>query len=162
MAVASSMLLEKFKRHPFLSGLDARHLAVLEEAAMEVNFAPNDFIYCKGEPANRFYLIVEGSVALRESSSFPFQIVHAGEVLGWSALFPPHFIHFEAQALTGVKAIFFYGTWVLDQCEKDHDFGYEMLKRMGKVLTDRLHARRKACIVVSTSQGTNIHTKDGL
>jgi len=143
--------LEKFKTHPFLNGLKADHLAVLEESAMEINFAPNDFIFCEGDPGNRFYLIVEGSVVLREHQSFPFQIVHAGEVLGWSALFPPFVAHFEAQALTDVKAVFFYGTWVFDQCEIDHDFGYEMMKRMGKVIADRLQARRKARIIVAAS-----------
>jgi hypothetical protein len=33
----------------------------------------------------------------------------------------------------------------------DHDFGYEMMKRMGKVLTDRLQARRKARIVAAAA-----------
>jgi hypothetical protein len=34
----------------------------------------------------------------------------------------------------------------------DHDFGYEMMKRMAEVLTGRLQARRKARIVVAASQ----------
>ena len=154
MTTAPILHLQKFRTHPFLSGLADTHLAALEESAMEINFAPNDFIYFEGDPANRFYLILEGSVVLRENKYFPFQIVHRGEVLGWSALFPPYLSHFEAQALTDVKAIFFYSTWVLDRCEMDHDFGYEMMKRMGKVLTDRLQARRKARVVVAASQPT--------
>jgi CRP/FNR family transcriptional regulator, cyclic AMP receptor protein len=152
MTTAPMLHLEKFKKHPFLNGLASGHLAALEESAMEMNFAPNDFIYFEGQPINRFYLILEGSVVLRENKFFPFQIVHQGEVLGWSALFPPYLSHFEAQALTHVKAIFFYSTWVLDRCEMDHDFGYEMMKRMAEVLTGRLQARRKARIVVAASQ----------
>ncbi len=154
MTTAPILQMEKFKTHPFLNGMKASHLVALEESAMEVNFAPNDFIFFEGHPANRFYLILEGSVVLRESKSFPFQILHAGDVLGWSALFPPYVSHFEAQALTRVRAIFFYSTWVLDQCEMNHDFGYEMMKRMGTVLIDRLQARRKARIVVPVSNQT--------
>src|SRR5690349_16092857 len=120
MKAAPILRLEKFRAHPFLRGLAAPHLAALEESAMEMNFAPNDFIYFEGDPINRFYLILEGSVVLRENKFFPFQIVHRAEVLGCSALFPPYFSHFEAQALTQVKAIFFYSTWVLDRCEMDH------------------------------------------
>jgi len=151
MTAAPILQLKKFKKHSFLSGLNPSQLSALEESVIEMNFAKNDFIFFDGDPANRFYLILEGSVVLRESESFPFQILHSGDVLGWSALFPPYLSHFEAQALTEVKVIFFYSTWVLDRCEMDHDFGYEMMKRMGKVLTDRLQARRKARIVVAVS-----------
>ena len=151
MTTAPIIHLEKFKKHPFLCDLTPIHLGALEESAMEMNFAQNDFIFFEGDPANRFYLILEGSVVLRERKLFPFQILHAGDVLGWSALFPPYVSHFEAQALTDVKVIFFYSTWVLDQCEMDHDFGYEMMKRMGKVLTERLQARRKARIVAAAA-----------
>jgi CRP-like cAMP-binding protein len=134
----------KVRAHPFLRGLEQRHLEVLDEAAMAVDFKSQEMIFRKGEPANRFYLVLEGSVVIRESDSFPFQIVHGGEVLGWSAMFPPYTSHFEARALEDTKAVFLYSSWVLERCEMDHDLGYELMKRMAAVLVDRLEARRKA------------------
>jgi CRP-like cAMP-binding protein len=134
----------KIKGHPFLRGLEPRHLAALDEAAMEVEFAPQEIIFRQNEPANRFYLILEGSVVIEEQNSVPFQVVNGGDVLGWSAMFPPYSSHFRARALEKTKAIFFYSSWVLESCELDHDLGYELMKRMAAVLLDRLQARRKA------------------
>ena len=137
----------KIKAHPFLLGLEPRHLTALEEAAMEVEFAPQEIIFRQGEPANRFYLLLEGSVVIEEQNSVPFQVVHGGEVLGWSAMFPPYTSHFRARALEKTKAIFLYSSWVLEKCELDHDLGYELMRRMAAVLVDRLQARRKVRVV---------------
>jgi CRP/FNR family transcriptional regulator, cyclic AMP receptor protein len=145
----------KIKGHPFLSGLEPHHLAALEEAAMEVEFAPQEIIFRHGEPANRFYLVLQGSVVVEEQNSVPFQVVHGGEVLGWSAMFPPYSSHFRARALEKTRAIFFYGSWVLEKCDHDHDLGYELMKRMAAVLLDRLQARRKARVVIPSSAGAS-------
>jgi CRP/FNR family cyclic AMP-dependent transcriptional regulator len=139
----------KIKMHPFLAGLEAHHLAALEEAAMEVEFAPQEIIFRQGEPANRFYLLLEGSVVIEEQNSVPFQVVHGGEVLGWSAVFPPYTSHFRARALEKTKAIFLYSSWVLERCEQDHDLGYQLMRRMSAVLVERLEARRKARVTGS-------------
>jgi CRP/FNR family transcriptional regulator, cyclic AMP receptor protein len=135
---------ERIKAHPFLAGLEPGQLAALEEAAMEVDFNAQEIVFRKGEPANRFYLILDGAVVIREPDGFPFQIVRGGDVLGWSAMFPPYCSHFEARALKKTRAVFFYAAWVLDRCEMDHDLGYELMKRMAAVFVQRLQARRKA------------------
>jgi CRP/FNR family transcriptional regulator, cyclic AMP receptor protein len=134
---------EKIKAHPFLDGLDPRSLEALDEAAMEVEFVPQEIIFRQNEPANRFYLILDGAVVLQESDSFPFQIIHGGSVLGWSALFPPYLTQFEARAIKKTRAIFFYGSRIREKFETDHSLGYELMKRMGTVLNERLQARRK-------------------
>ena len=64
-------------------------------------------------------------------------------MLGWSWLFPPYYWHFDARALEPTTAIFFYGTRLREQCEQDHDFGYEIMKRMTQVVIQRLQATRK-------------------
>jgi CRP-like cAMP-binding protein len=152
MTARPALLVEKLKSHPFLRGLERCHLELLEEAAMEVDFDEQEVIFQKGDPANRFYLILSGAVVVGEPGGFPFQIVHAGEVVGWSAMFPPYTSHFDARALEKTRAIFFYGSWVLDKCETDHDLGYELMKRMGAVLVDRLQARRKVIPAVRESR----------
>jgi CRP-like cAMP-binding protein len=123
--------------------LERHQLELLDEAAMEVDFNPQEMIFRKGDPANRFYLILSGAVVVGEPGGFPFQIVRAGEVIGWSSMFPPYTSHFDARALEKTKAIFFYASWVLQKCEEDHDLGYELMRRMGAVLVERLQARRK-------------------
>jgi CRP-like cAMP-binding protein len=135
--------------HPFLKGLSSSHLRILAGAAMPVQFKKNEIIFCEGDVANRFYLIRFGRVALefneRDAKSVWIHTVEAGDVLGWSWLFPPYYWHFDARALEPVKAIFFYGTRLREACDLDHDFGYEIMKRMTAVVVQRLQATRKQC-----------------
>jgi CRP-like cAMP-binding protein len=133
--------------HPFLRGLKPAHLRLLAESAMRMRFEPGELIFREGDPANRFYLIEEGRVSLESHSDdaapFGVQVIGPGDVLGWSWLFPPYYWHFDARALEPVTAIFFYGTRLREQCELDHGFGYDMIKRMTQVMIHRLQTTRK-------------------
>ena len=131
--------------HPFLAGMKPAHLEVLCDCAMQTQFAKDQLIFREGDLANRFYLIQEGRVALEsrgDERTVLIQTVGAGDVLGWSWLFPPYYWHFDARTLTPTKAIFFYGTRLRAQCDEDHEFGYELIKRMAAVVIVRLQAAR--------------------
>lgn len=148
--------------HPFVKGLNPHQLRLLNDCAMEVNFQADELIFREGDPANRFYLILEGNVALEsyteEAGRIPIQIVGAGEVLGWSWLFPPYYWHFDARALEPTKALFFYGTPLREECECDHDLGYELLKRMSEVLLQRLQATRRRLVPQRANGSSRAHS----
>jgi len=132
--------------HPFLAGMNRKELALLTDCAMIVRFAAGQVIFREGENANRFYLIESGRVAL-ESAGAPggtieIETVHAGELLGWSWMFPPYAWHFTARAMEPTVAIFFYGTILREYCERNHSLGYELFKRMSAVMVKRLQAAR--------------------
>jgi CRP-like cAMP-binding protein len=133
--------------HPFLRDLKPPYLRLLGDSAMRVRFEKDELIFREGDPANRFYLIEEGRVSLeshrRDEAPVAVQVIGPGEVLGWSWLFPPYYWQFDARALEPTTAIFFYGTRLREQCEQDHAFGYEMMKRMTQVVIHRLQATRK-------------------
>ncbi len=139
--------------HPFFKGMDAASIHELAESAMLVSFQEGELIFREGDMANRFYLIRDGKVVLEASrrDEAPIWIgeIHAGDVLGWSWLFPPYYWHFDARALESTKAIFFYGTRLREQCEQDHSFGYELMKRTAEVVINRLQAERKRLLVLA-------------
>jgi CRP/FNR family cyclic AMP-dependent transcriptional regulator len=134
-------------QQPFFKGLNADQLQLLTESAMSIQFEAGQSIFQQGSPANRFYLILEGAVALEsemaECSSIPLQTLGPGDDLGWSWLFPPFYLHLSARALKPTKAIFFYGTRLREQCEQDHDLGYEMMKRIAEIAIQRLQTTQK-------------------
>ena len=138
--------------HPFLRGFKSAHLHLLAESAMRVRYGAGEIIFREGEPANRFYLMERGRVLLespqREQAPVALQVIGAGDVLGWSWLFPPYYWHFDARTMEPTTAIFFYGTRLREQCEQDHDFGYEMMKRMTQVLVQRLQVARSQLLPV--------------
>jgi CRP/FNR family transcriptional regulator, cyclic AMP receptor protein len=135
---------------PF-KGMSERQLEVLVGDAMPAEFKTDEMIFREGGIANRFYLLLSGKVALESSSAMRdderkpllIETIGAGSVLGWSWLFPPYYWHFDARAITPVKAIFFYGTRLREQCENDHELGYELMKRTAEVVIRRLQATRR-------------------
>jgi len=132
---------------PFLKGMDPRLIELLAEDCLPYDFKPDEYILNEGAPANRFYLILEGQVEL-ESPVADGEVVHiqtlgAGDLLGWSWLYPPYYWHFDARAITPVKALFFYGTHLRELCEENHELGYELMKRVSEVVIHRLQNARK-------------------
>jgi CRP/FNR family transcriptional regulator, cyclic AMP receptor protein len=145
--VSNNALASTIAGHRLFKDLAPRYLGLLAEVAMFKEFAADELIFREGDPANRFYVILEGEVALESvAQNRPpvlLQTIGRDDVLGWSWLFPPYYWHFDARALQPTKAIFFYGTWLRENCERDHDFGYEMIKRMSDVMIERLQATRR-------------------
>jgi CRP/FNR family cyclic AMP-dependent transcriptional regulator len=141
---------QRLADHPFLKGLSEEHLKILEDCSMKRVFEKGEVIFCEGDLANRFYLILTGSVALeskREGESpVLIQTIGPGDVLGWSWLFPPYNWHFDARATEPTEAIFLYGTRIRAKCEEQPALGYELLKRMAQVMVQRLQATRKQII----------------
>ena len=139
-----------------MSGLKPEHLRALKDNAMMMRYEPGEVIFREGDPANRFYLIQQGKVALEsnkhEGEPLLIQDIGPGDVLGWSWLFPPYYWHFDARAVEPTEAIFFYGARLREQCEEDHDFGYELLKRMSAVVIQRLQATRRQLLAVKAKE----------
>jgi CRP/FNR family cyclic AMP-dependent transcriptional regulator len=135
------------KEHPFLEGLNRHQHQLLTDCAMPVHFEPGELLFREGDPADRFYLLQRGNVALeshtKDRGRALIQTVGAGEVLGWSWLFPPYFWHFDARALEPVDALYIQGRSLREECESDHDLGYELTKRMASVMLRRLQATRR-------------------
>jgi len=143
----AAALEKQIAAHPLLRGIKPEHLNVLAACAMPAQFKAGELIFREGDPANRFYLLEDGKVSLeshgKDEASVSIQMIGAGDVLGWSWLFPPYYWNFDARTLEPVKAIFFYGTWLREYCEQDHDLGYELMKRMSEVVIRRLQATRQ-------------------
>ena len=138
--------------HPFLVGMNRAQLALLTDCAMAVQFKTGQVIFREGGPANRFYLIETGKVILESSGEAGDPVVvdtvGAGDLLGWSWIFPPYAWHFMARAAGPTTAIFFYGTILREYCERDHSLGYELLKRMTVVMNRRMQAARNKMLAI--------------
>ena len=109
---------------PFLKGLSKQQIELLANNALEVEFPAGRIIFKEKSEANRFYLILEGAVALesevKDRGRITIQTLGPGDDLGWSWLFPPFYVHLSARALKPTKTIFFYGTRLREQCDQDH------------------------------------------
>ena len=143
--------------HPFLRGMSPEHVVILSRCSMIADFEPGHWIFREGDPANRFYLIHRGAVALESAKTGQepviIQTLGAGDVLGWSWLFPPYTWHFDARAVDRTQATFFYGTQLREECDQDHALGHELMKRTAAVVIERLQAARRQLLDVQMVNG---------
>ena len=138
--------------HPFFAGMNRKHLALLTDCAIPVHFQKGQVVFCEGEIANRFYVLETGRVTLESGSDHEEPVIidtiGAGDLLGWSWMFPPYVWHFTARATEPTKAIFFYGTILREYCERDHSLGYELFKRITPIMMKRLQSARRRMLSV--------------
>lgn len=144
------------RTHPFFQGMKASHLALISKGAAELRFERDQTLFTQGQPANRFFLIQEGIVALEAHEpggcTSLVQVVGAGDVIGWSWLFQPFTWNLTGRALEPVKAVALDGANLLACAEENHDFGFELMKRVAQVLIHRLQATRHRLIEAEAAQ----------
>ncbi len=132
--------------HPFLKDLEPRFLEIIVGCAANIVFKPDEIIFRDGEPADKFYIVRQGEVALQVfapgKGNVILETLGDGDVIGWSWLIPPYTWHLDAQARTQVRAIVFDAKCLREKCEKDHDLGYEMFKRFSTLVVNTLMATR--------------------
>lgn len=133
-------------QHPFFQELDPVYRHLIVECAANTRFGAGEMLFQDGEAANQFYLIRHGRVAVQVNlpgrNPMTIVTVEAGEVLGWSWLFPPYRWHFGAQAVMLTRAITCDAQCLRAKCEADHDLGYALMQRFARIMTQRLAAAR--------------------
>jgi CRP-like cAMP-binding protein len=131
---------------PVFEGLSPEELTLLAGCGSNVHFDQGAVLFREGDAADTFYLIRHGSVALEmfvpARGPAIIETLEAGEVVGWSWLFPPYRWHFDARALTPIRATAFDGACLRGKCEDDPRLGYALMARFAQVLIERLQWTR--------------------
>jgi CRP/FNR family cyclic AMP-dependent transcriptional regulator len=131
---------------PLFGGLDPAELSLLAGCASNTRFTAGDQLFRRGDQADTFYVIRHGSVALEmfvpARGPITIETLEAGEVLGWSWLFPPYRQHLDARALTTVRATAFDGSCLREKCDADPKLGYDLMSRFAQILIERLQWTR--------------------
>ncbi len=132
--------------HKFFAGLDADYLALLTGCAANVVFPADAFLFREGEPAETFFLIREGRVALEIAApsrgAIVVQTLREGDVAGFSWLIEPHRWEFDGRAVERVRAVQLNGACLRGKCDQDPRLGYELMRRFAGLASSRLQATR--------------------
>ena len=131
---------------PLFQGLAPDELGLIAGCGSNVRFGDGELLFREGDDASTFFLLRHGSVALEMfvpgRGPVTIETLEAGEVVGWSWLFPPHRWHFDARALSLVRATSFDGGCLRGKCEADPRLGYDLMSRFAQVIVDRLQWTR--------------------
>ena len=131
---------------PVFEGLQPDALSLIAGCASNVHFDQGSILFREGDQADTFFLVRHGTVALEmfvpSRGAAVIETIEAGEVVGWSWLFPPYRWHFDARALTALRATAFDGACLRGKCDEDPALGYELMSRFAQVLIERLQWTR--------------------
>ncbi len=131
---------------PAFAGLDQAYLDLIAGCAKNEVFEAGEFLMREGDPADTFYLIRRGRVALEiaapQRGAVTVETVDDGDLLGWSWLVEPYRTHLDARALDTTHVVAFDGACLRGKCGEDPALGYELMQRFVPVIVERLRATR--------------------
>jgi len=143
--------------HPFFAGLSPGIVSLIAGCGRNVRFDPDERVYREGDPADTFYVIRHGHVALEMPGAgavHVFQTLGGGDILNASWLVPPYRCTSDARAVETTRAIAFDAVCLRTKCDADHDLGYELMKRFVPAMIDRLsHARLQSMDIYAVEKG---------
>lgn len=132
--------------HPVFKGMEKDRLDFIAGCGWNVQFRDGEAVFHFGQRADRFFMLRSGSVSIEirppAGPTLCIETVAAGDVLGWSWLYPPYTWQFDARALQDVRATAFDGACLRDKCDQDPGLGYELMKRFATVVANRLQSTR--------------------
>lgn len=144
-------------RHALFKGLSTSFTDLMVGCSKNVVFHEGEYLCREGDPADEIFLVRHGHVGLEISApgrgSMIFQTAGPDEVIGLSWLVPPYRWTYDGRAIETTRAISINAQCLREKCEKDHDLGYEVMKRFTPVIVERLHATRLQILDLYGSRG---------
>lgn len=138
------------REHPFFTEFDERYRALVAGCAANLVVPANAYVYREGEPADHFYLIRTGKVAIEVfvpgKAPIIVETLSGGDLMGWSWLVPPFRCSFDARAVELTRLISLDAACLRGKMEEDPVLGYELYKRFSPVIAARVAAARRQMI----------------
>ena len=137
---------EILRRFPLFAG---QSIYMLDEIAMissEITVEEGEWLFHENEDAKKFYLILDGKIALTLFLHYKGDSQHLkttgalsrGEILGWSSLVPPHHYKLGAKAETDTKLLVIDGKALKQLFDDNPEYGYPFMKKIAEEISDRL------------------------
>ena len=137
---------------PAFEGMKAPDLELIAGCARNEVFKDGDYLLREGEPADKFFVIRGGHVALEtfvpERGALTIETIESGDLLGWSWLVPPYRLDFDARAVEATRVTAFDAACLRGKFDDRPELGYELMKRFIPVIVERLQATRLRLIDV--------------
>lgn len=133
--------------HPFFKDMPEDARRTLAGCARNERFEAGDYVAREDQPANKFYLIRSGTVAvefhIHGGPERVIETLHTGEVFGWSWLVPPHKWAYDVRAVELTRVISLDALCLRKKMMKDKALGFEFYSRFAPIIAKRLHSARQ-------------------
>jgi CRP/FNR family cyclic AMP-dependent transcriptional regulator len=140
--------------HPFARDLPPEVLQTIAGCCSNAAYHPGDYIFREGEPADHFFMIRQGLVALEihvpQGPPIVVETLETGEIFGWGWLVPPYKWTNDARASEQVRLLKLDGACLRGKMEVDRALGYEIYKRFLPIMAKRLATTRLRIVELAT------------
>lgn len=131
---------------PVFRGLPAAMLDDIAGCGSLGGVAQGAAVCRAGERADTFNVIRSGRVAIEIAVPGRGPVVVAtrgpGDAVGWSWLFPPFRLHFDAVAVEPTRLINLDGACLRGKCELQAALGYQLMRRFARIAIEDLEGTR--------------------
>ena len=123
-------------RVALLSGLARASLADLLDQASVRSYEQDSLLFSAGDPADRFFVVVEGAVKLSvvdaDGNETIIEIIDAGNTFAEAAMFGSRRFPVTAEAMAGSRLITIDAAVFLRKLEQNRQLGLDMLAALGR------------------------------
>ena len=137
---------ESLRRYPHFADMSEDHLKKLAMNASEVTVPAGTQMFGEGDPADYFNIIVKGEVDIQyllgDNKRHTVDTLTAGDPLCWSALVDPYKTTAFGTTTKDTQMIRIKAEAMRELCEAEPMVGYRVMKRIARLLGDRLQNAR--------------------
>jgi len=137
---------ETLRRYPHFAAADDEGLAAIAMFSQMVTVPSDEYVFEEREDAEFFYVLTRGEidllVDLGDGRDIVVDTLVAGELVGWSALVPPHTRRLAAVARGDVELIATDAEQLRAFCDANAEFGYKLTRRVVEAVGHRLNGAR--------------------
>ncbi len=121
-------------------GVGVHALEEVARESIEKQFGKGDVIFREGEPAEEFYILIEGSVeiSIGEKAAINFVLGRPGEVFGWAALVEPYLRTGTASCSADCKVLSVPSYTMERVMRKYPEDGLKIMRHLMGILAQRL------------------------
>jgi CRP/FNR family cyclic AMP-dependent transcriptional regulator len=127
-------LTRSLAEHAFVSGMSPADVEFLAGCTKNVRFAPGEFVFREGTPAETLLLLREGRLALEShspaSGAIKLETLGPGDALGWRSLFDAGEWHLDGRALEPTLAFSVDARCLKDKMAREPAFGFAITRRL--------------------------------
>jgi CRP-like cAMP-binding protein len=142
----ATSLIQTLEGIQFLHGMPRDYLVRIANIACILDSASQGIVFREGDAADNIYLIASGTVSLEICAAGAgckqILTLGAGELLGWSSLLGQSRFTARARTPHAARLVQISVPKLLELCDSDSQFGYELMRRTALALAKRLSAAR--------------------
>ncbi|MGP6190361.1 MAG: Crp/Fnr family transcriptional regulator [Vulcanimicrobiaceae bacterium] len=148
--MSASSIANLLETQGFFAGVPEQVAAALAELTSERKADIDELLFRQGDPADRFFLVKSGLVAIElyapGRDPIVVEQVYDGDVVGWSWLIPPYRWSFDARAVEPSSLIEIDAATLRERFALDPILGYEVIRRFAPVMARRLSSARERLV----------------